>query len=60
MLFVMVVSVPLFGVTLTAQLMIALILVTGSTLQYNMPMEFDGKFDQIEQVASGESSKLKN
>tara|TARA_B100000787_G_C16005068_1_gene211779 strand:+ start:86 stop:256 length:171 start_codon:yes stop_codon:yes gene_type:complete len=56
----MVVSVPLFGVTLTAQLMIALILVTGSTLQYNMPMEFDGKFDQIEQVASGESSKLKN
>ena len=51
MLVVMLVSVPLFGLALTAQLIIALLLVTASTLQYNIPMEYDSKFDQIEQVA---------
>ena len=51
MLVVMLVSVPLFGLDLTAQLIIALLLVTASTLQYNIPMEYDSKFDQIEEDA---------
>jgi UDP-sugar transporter A1/2/3 len=61
MLCVMVVSVPLFGLAVTAQLIIALLLVTGSTLQYNIPMSYDDKFDQIEQkqLASVEDPKLK-
>ena len=50
MLVVMLVSVPLFGLALTAQLIIALLLVTASTLQYNIPLEYDSKFDLIEQV----------
>ena len=48
MLVVMLVSVPLFGLALTAQLVIALLLVTASTLQYNVPKDYDSKFDQIE------------
>ena len=51
MLVVMLVSVPLFGLDLTAQLIIALLLVTASTLQYNVPIEYDSKFDQIEEEA---------
>jgi hypothetical protein len=47
----MLVSVPLFGLDLTAQLIIALLLVTASTLQYNIPMGYDSKFDQIEEDA---------
>ena len=51
MLVVMLVSVPLFGLDLTAQLIIALLLVIASTLQYNIPIEYDAKFDQIEEEA---------
>ena len=47
----MLVSVPLFGLDLTAQLIIALLLVIASTLQYNIPIEYDAKFDQIEEEA---------
>jgi UDP-sugar transporter A1/2/3 len=51
MLVVMLVSVPLFGLDLTAQLIIALLLVTASTLQYNIPQDYDSKFDLIEEEA---------
>merc|ERR1712216_1110635 len=51
MLVVMLVSVPLFGLDLTAQLIIAVLLVIASTLQYNIPIEYDSKFDQIEEEA---------
>jgi UDP-sugar transporter A1/2/3 len=51
MLVVMLVSVPLFGLDLTAQLIIALLLVTASTLQYNVPKDYDSKFDLIEEEA---------
>ena len=51
MLVVMLVSVLLFGLDLTAQLIIALLLVTASTLQYNVPKDYDSKFDLIEEEA---------
>jgi len=57
MLCVMLVSVPLFGVAVTAQLIIALLLVTGSTLQYNIPVELAEKFDLIDETLPGETSK---
>jgi UDP-galactose transporter len=48
MIVVMVASVPLFGLQLTAQLIIALLLVVGSTVQYNVPEAFAERFDRIE------------
>jgi UDP-sugar transporter A1/2/3 len=60
MLCVMLVSVPLFGLAVTAQLIIALLLVTGSTLQYNVPKDYAERFDPIEEPVPGEAGKLKS
>lgn len=45
---VFVFSWPLFGVPITAQVSIAILLVILSTVQYHLPKEFDDNFDRID------------
>lgn len=58
MIVVLVVSVPLFGQTLTAQIVLALLIVLGSTVQYNVPKAFADNFDPIDEPVPGESTRL--
>ena len=58
MIIVLVVSVPLFGQTLSAQIVLALFLVLGSTVQYNVPKMFADNFDPIDEPVPGESTRL--
>jgi len=55
---VLVVSVPLFGLDPTAQLVLALLLVIASTVQYNIPKTFDDAFDLIPDPVPGEDAKI--
>ena len=58
MIIVLVVSVPLFGQTLTSQIVLALFIVLGSTVQYNVPKTFAENFAPIDEPAPGESTRL--
>ena len=58
MMIVLVVSVPLFEQTLSSQIVLALFIVLGSTVQYNVPKTFADNFDPIDEPVPGESTRL--